>query len=127
MHSTWFSSTFLSFLKFPQIKEGQTNFLGGGGGDQCCRTAELFGSPPVHSTSWKCSTWWKFGPYIVYIFIVDWNFVSKFCRSNPSFNGNILVSLYLKSETSAHAQLCDYLFIHTIYKFHGIVLAGNSH
>ena len=29
MHSTWFSSTFLSFLKFPQIKDGGPNFLGG--------------------------------------------------------------------------------------------------
>ena len=38
-----------------------------------------------------------------------------------SFNRNILKSLYLKSETSAHAQLCNYSFIHTVYKFHGIV------
>ena len=29
MHSTWFSSNFISFLKFPQIKEGGCNFLGG--------------------------------------------------------------------------------------------------
>ena len=29
MGSTWFSSTFLDFLKFPQIKEGAPNFLGG--------------------------------------------------------------------------------------------------
>ena len=29
MHSTRFSSTFLSFFKFPQIKEGGPNFLGG--------------------------------------------------------------------------------------------------
>ena len=28
MHSTWFSSTFLRFLKFPQIKDGEPNFLG---------------------------------------------------------------------------------------------------
>ena len=81
----------------------------------------------VHSTSWKCSTWWKFSLYYVYIFIADWNFLTKFCRSDPSFNRNILTPLYLKSETSAHAQLCDYSFIHTIYKFHGMVLAGNSH
>ena len=81
----------------------------------------------VHSTSWKFSTWWKFSLYLVYIFIADWNFLTKFCSSNPSFNGNILMYLYLKSETSAQAQLCDYSFIHTIYKFHGMVLAGNSH
>ena len=80
----------------------------------------------VHSTSWKFSTWWKFGLYFVYIFIADWNFLTKFCSSDPSFNGNILTLLYLKSETSAHAQICDYLFIHTIYKFHGMVLAENS-
>ena len=29
MHSTWFSSTFVSFLNFPQIKEGEPNFFGG--------------------------------------------------------------------------------------------------
>ena len=68
----------------------------------------------VYSTSWKCSTWWKFGLHFVYIFIADWNFLTKFCSSNPSFNGNILTFLYLKSETSAHAQLCDYSFIYTI-------------
>ena len=28
MHSTWFSSTFLRFLKCPQIKETEPNFLG---------------------------------------------------------------------------------------------------
>ena len=27
MDSNWFTSTFLNFLKFPQIKEGGTNFL----------------------------------------------------------------------------------------------------
>ena len=27
MGSTWFTSTFLNFLKFPQIKEGVPNFL----------------------------------------------------------------------------------------------------
>ena len=32
MHSTLFSSTFLRFLKFPQIKEGERHLLGGGGG-----------------------------------------------------------------------------------------------
>ena len=77
----------------------------------------------VHSTSWKFSTWWKFGLYFVYIFIVDWIFLTKFCTSDPSFNGNILTYLYLKYETSAHVQLCDYSFIHAIYKFHGVVLA----
>ena len=75
----------------------------------------------VHSTSWK------FSLYFVYIFIADWNFLTKFCSSDPSFNRNILTPLYLKSETSAHAQLCDYSFIHTIYTFHGMVLAGDSH
>ena len=28
MHSTWFSSTFVWFLKFPQIKKEGSNFLG---------------------------------------------------------------------------------------------------
>ena len=79
----------------------------------------------VHSTSWKYSAWKKFGLYFLYIFIADRNFLTNFCSSDPSFNGNILISLYLKSETSVLAQLCDYMFIHTIYKFHGMVLAGN--
>ena len=60
-------------------------------------------------------------PIFVHIFIPDWNFLTKFCSSDLSFNRNILKSLYLKSETSAHAQLCNYSFIHTVYKFHGIV------
>ena len=87
----------------------------------------MFIGPPDHSTSWKLSTCWKFGLYFVYIFIADWNLLTKFCSSDPSFNGNIFTFLYLKSKTSARAQLCDYSFIHTIYKFHGTVLAGNSH
>ena len=86
-----------------------------------------FRDPSVHSTSWKFSTRRKFSLYFVCIFMGDWNFLTKFCSSDPSFNRNILTSLYLKSETSAHSQLCDYSFIHTIYKFHGMVLAGNSH
>ena len=79
----------------------------------------------VHSTSWKYSAWKKFSLYFLYIFIADRNFLTNFCSSDPSFNRNILISLYLKSETSALAQLCDYMFIHTIYKFHGMVLTGN--
>ena len=63
--------------------------------------------------------------FVSYIFIADWNFLINFCSSDLSFNGNILRSLYLNSDTSAHAQLCDYSFIHAIYKFHGMVLAGN--
>ena len=66
----------------------------------------------MHSTSWK------FGLYFVYIFIADWNFLTKFCSPDLSFNRNVLTSLYLKSEASARAQLLNYLFIHTIYKFH---------
>ena len=101
----------------------------------------LLGTGGVHSTSWKFSNSWKFGLYFVYIFIADWNFLTKFCSSNPSFNINILRSLfcssnpsfninilrslYLKSETSVHAQLRNYSFIHTIYKFHDIVSVGN--
>ena len=50
-------------------------------------------------------------------------FLTRLCSSDPSFNGNILTSLYLKSETFAHAQLCHYSFIHTMYKFHDMVFA----
>ena len=31
-----------------------------------------------------------------YIFRMGWNFLIKFCSSDPSFNRNILSSLYLK-------------------------------
>ena len=65
--------------------------------------------------------------YFVCIFIVDWNFLTKFFSSDPRFNGNILTYLYLKSGTSAHAQLCNYSFIHTIHKFHDMVSVGNLH
>ena len=98
--------------------------------NQSFRSSFKIGRPRLrgmHSTSWKFSTWWKLGLYFLYIFIMDWNFFTKFCSSDSSFNGNILTSLYLKSETSAHVQLCDYSFIHTTYMFHGMVLAGNSH
>ena len=76
---------------------------------------------PVHSTSWK------FGLYFVCIFIANWNFLTKFWSSDPSFSRNILTSLYVKSETSAHAQLRNCLFIHTIHKFHDKVSVGNLH
>ena len=52
----------------------------------------------VHSTSWKLRL------YFVYTFIADWNFLTEFCGFDPSFNRNILASLYLKSETSPHAH-----------------------
>ena len=58
---------------------------------------------------------------ILFIFIADWNFLTKFCRSELSFNRNILTSMYLKSEISAHAQLPNYSFVNTICKFHDMV------
>ena len=39
-----------------------------------------------------------------YIFRADWNFQIKFCSVDPSFNRNILRSLYLKFKASAHVQ-----------------------
>ena len=56
---------------------------------------------------------------------MDGNILTKFYSFNPSFNRNILTSLYLKSETSAHAELRDDLFIRTIYRFHDMVSVGN--
>ena len=76
---------------------------------------------PLHSTLWKL------GLRFVYIFKADWNFFTKFWGSDPNFNRNILTSLYLKSETSAYAQLHNYSFIHTIYKFHHMMSVGNLH
>ena len=43
--------------------------------------------------------------YSVYIFRTDWDFFIKFCSSDPSFNRNILRSLYLKFKTSAHVHI----------------------
>ena len=74
--------------------------------------------------NWVCNLFISI--LFIYLFKSLFTF-GKFCSSDPSFNGNILISLYLKSETTAHAQLFSYLFIHTIYKFHGMVSAGSSH
>ena len=52
----------------------------------------------VHSTSLK------FSVHFVYIFGMDWGFAIKFGSSDPSFNRNILRSLYLKFKASAHAE-----------------------
>ena len=59
----------------------------------------------VHFTSWKYFNLWKCSLHFVYIFKTEWNFLIKFCSSDPSFNGNILRSLYLKFQTSAHAHI----------------------
>ena len=61
--------------------------------------------PLVHSTLWKYSTSWKCSLHFVYVFRTDWNFLTKFCISDPSFSRNILSSLYLKFKTSAHAYI----------------------
>ena len=67
------------------------------------------------------STSWKLGLYFVNIFVANWNLLTKICNSVPSFNRRILTALYLKSQTSAHAQLRNYSLIATIHKFHNIV------
>ena len=51
------------------------------------------------------STSWKFSLHFVYIFSTNWNFLIQFCRSDLSFNKNILRSLNLKFKASAHAQI----------------------
>ena len=81
----------------------------------------------VHSTSWKFSSSWKFGLYFVYFFIANWNFLTKFYSSDLSVNSNVLTFLSLKFETSAHAQLLNYSFLHTIWKFHDMASVGNLH
>ena len=51
-------------------------------------------------------------------------------RGNFLLRGNsvcILTLLYLKSETSAHVQLRNYSFLHTIWKFHDMVSVWNLH
>ena len=59
----------------------------------------------MHFTWWKFSTLWKFSLHIVYIFKKVWNFLAKFWYSDQVFYSNIFKPLYLKAETSAHAQL----------------------
>ena len=61
------------------------------------------------------------------IFIVNWNFLTKFFSFDPSFHRNILASLYLKSVTSVRAYLRDYSFTHTLCKFHDMVSVANLH
>ena len=82
-------------------------------------------SPKKSFSPWKFCSSWKFGLYFAYIFIADWNLLTKFRSFDPICNRNILTSLYLKSETSAHAQLRNYSLVHTIYTFHDMVLVGN--
>ena len=61
------------------------------------------------------------------IFIVNWNFLTKFFSFDPTFHRNILASLYLKSVTSVRAYLRDYSFTHTLCKFHDMVSVANLH
>ena len=82
----------------------------------------------VDTTSQRCwsdvvclQVLWKLELYFVYIFIADLNFFTKVCSFDPSFNRNILTSLYLKSETSTHAQLHSYSFFHTIFMWIGSI------
>ena len=70
------------------------------------------------STKWYISTKWNAyiqfpgniplrgnAVYIFYNFRTDWNFLMKFCSFDPSFNRNILRSLYLKFKPSVHAHI----------------------
>ena len=67
------------------------------------------------------------GLYFVYLLIADWNFLTNFCSSGPSFNRTILTFLCLKSEASAHVQIRNYSFIRTTCKFRDMESAGNLH
>ena len=53
----------------------------------------------VHYTSWK------FSQYFVFIFRTALNFLNKIDHSHQSSNKNILILLYVKPETTAHAQI----------------------
>ena len=55
-----------------------------------------------------------------YIFRTDWNFLMKFCSSDPSFNRNILRSLYLKFKPS-HKFL---VIIWILNAYWGYILIG---
>ena len=66
----------------------------------------------LHSTWWKYSTLWKCSLHFVYIIRTDWNILIELCKPDPSFNRNILRSLYLKFKTSAHAHIAtSYFFL----------------
>ena len=53
----------------------------------------------VHYTSWK------FSQYFVFIFRTALNFLNKIDHSHQKSNKNILILLYVKPETTAHAQI----------------------
>ena len=56
-------------------------------------------------------------------FRTDWNFLIKFCNSDPSFNRKILTSLYLKFKTSAHAHIAiTYYFLYLQVLWQDIIL-----
>ena len=70
----WFRSYLPNRSQYAPINEYESGFV-----------AINYGAPQgpvlwplVHSTSWK------FGLCFVYIFIADWNFLTKFCSSDPS-------------------------------------------
>ena len=74
------------------------------------------------SGGWRVEIW---SVFYLYLYSRLELFLTKFCSCRSSFNGNILTFLYLKAEIYVHAQLVDYSFIPTVYKFHDMVLVGN--
>ena len=48
-------------------------------------------------------TLWKFVAHIVYIIKLTKNFLTKFCHSNQSLNGNVSTPLSIKIETPISA------------------------
>ena len=68
----------------------------------------------VHSTSLKYSISWKYGLHFFLFVQNSLDFFMKFWSCDPSFNRNISTPLYLKFQTSEHAQIeitCYYLQI----------------
>ena len=67
---------------------------------------EMSGSSRTSTKNWRLMRPCAF--LFVYIFIVDWNCLAKFCSSDTIFTRGILTSLYLKSKTSAYVKLRAY-------------------
>ena len=59
---------------------------------------------PMHCTSWKFFSSWKFSFYVVFIVKKAWTFLTNFWYCDQTCSKNIFIVQIVKSETSAHAQ-----------------------
>ena len=73
------------------------------------------------------------GNYPIFLLFISWekfgNFLIKLCSSNSSFNGNILISLYYKIQSTSAKADCrlQLLITSIIYKFDDMIWTWNFH